>query len=90
MHQLYFDLQKKHPDYDFISICVDENQTKWKSILKNYNFGNIREYRVENFEDVKDMWVVNKIHRTMILNANGTINNAFVSLFDVNFEKFLK
>ena len=89
-HKRVLDLQKKHPDYDFISICVDENQTKWKSILKNYNFGNIREYRVENFEDVKDMWVVNKIHRTMILNANGTINNAFVSLFDVNFEKFLK
>ena len=89
-HKRVLDLKKKHPDYDFISICVYENQTKWKSILKNYNFGNIREYRVENFEDVKDMWVVNKIHRTMILNANGTINNAFVSLFDVNFEKFLK
>ena len=89
-HKRVLDLQKKHPDYDFVSICVDENHAKWQSILKNYNFDGIREYRVANFDDVKDRWVVNKIHRTMVLNANGTINNAFVSLFDVNFESNLK
>jgi peroxiredoxin len=89
-HKRVLDLQKKHPDYDFVSICVDENHSKWQNILKNYNFDGIREYRVANFDDVKDRWVVNKIHRTMVLNANGTINNAFVSLFDVNFETNLK
>lgn len=89
-HKRVMDLQKKHPDYDFISICVDENQTKWENILKNYNFNGIREYRVENFDAVKDHWVLNKIHRTMIINADGTIKNAFVSLFDVTFESNLK
>ena len=89
-HKRVMDLQKKHPDYDFISICVDENQTKWENILKNYNFNSIREYRVENFDAVKDHWVLNKIHRTMIINADGTIKNAFVSLFDVTFESNLK
>ena len=88
-HKRVLELQKKHTDYDFISICVDENQAKWQTILKNYNFNGIREYRVENFDAVKDVWVVNKIHRTMILNADGSINNAFVSLFDVNFESNL-
>ena len=89
-HKRVLDLEKKHPDYDFIAICVDENQDKWKSILNNYSFNDIREYRAENFDTLKDHWVVNKIHRTMIINADGTINNAFVSLFDVNFEKHLK
>lgn len=90
-HKRVMDLQSKHPDYDFISICVDENQEKWLGILKNYqSFKGIKEYRVQNFEEVKDRWVVNKIHRTIVLNSDGTINNAFVSLFDINFEKNLK
>jgi hypothetical protein len=89
-HKRVMDLEKKHPDYDFISICVDDNPEKWLSLLKNYKFSGIQEYKVENFDDVKDHWVVNKIHRTMIINADGTINNAFVSLFDVTFESHLK
>lgn len=89
-HKRVMDLEKKHPDYDFISICVDDNPEKWLSLLKNYKFSGIQEYKVENFDDVKDHWVVNKIHRTMIINADGTINNAFVSLFDVTFENHLK
>ena len=89
-HKRVMELKKKHPEYDFLSICVDENQTKWKSILKNYKFTDIREYRVANFQDIKEHWVLNKIHRTLVLNADATINNAFVSLFDVSFESNLK
>lgn len=89
-HKRVLELEKKHPDYDFVSICVDDNQSKWKAILKNFKFEGIREYRVENFDDAKDQWVVNKIHRTMIINADGTIKNAFVSLFDIKFENHLK
>lgn len=89
-HKRVMELEKKHPDYDFISVCVDDNQSKWKSMLKNYKITGIREYRVSNFDDVKNSWVVNKIHRTMIINADGTINNAFVSLFDATFESHLK
>lgn len=89
-HKKILDLAKRHPDYQFIAINVDENQEKWKMHLANFNFKNIKEYRAANFEDLKDKWVINKIHRTMIINSNHTINNAFVSLFDVNFEKQLK
>lgn len=89
-HKRVIELKKKHPDYDFVSVCVDENQSKWQAMLKNYRFEGIREYRTSNFEEVKDNWIVNKIHRTMIINADATINDAFVSLFDVNFESNLK
>jgi peroxiredoxin len=88
-HKKILDLAENHPDYEFIAINVDEDQQKWKKLLSNYNFKNIKEYRAANFDDLKEKWVINKIHRTMIINSNHTINNAFVSLFDVNFEKQL-
>jgi len=85
-HKKILDLEKRHPDYDFIGINVDQDQAKWSKELSNYKFGNIREYRATNFAELKDKWVINKIHRTMILNADGVINNAFVNLFDLKFE----
>jgi hypothetical protein len=89
-HKKILNLKSKHPDYEFIAINVDCNQEEWKKQLENYKFDGIREMRAANFEDLKEKWVINKIHRTLILNADGTINNAFVSLFDVKFEDNLK
>lgn len=90
VHKKVLEFQKKHPDYDFVAICVDENQGKWTASLANYKFRGIREYRAENFEDLKEKWVVNKIHRTILVDQNGKIDNAFVSLFDAKFEQHLK
>jgi len=90
VHKKVLEFQKKHPDYDFVAICVDENQDKWKASLANYKFKGIKEYRAENFEDLKEKWVVNKIHRTILTDATGKIDNAFVSLFDSKFEENLK
>ncbi|MDR6968620.1 hypothetical protein J2X31_002643 [Flavobacterium arsenatis] len=89
-HKKVLEIQKKHPDYDFVAICVDENQDKWKASLTNYKFKGIKEYRAENFEDLKDKLVVNKIHRTILTDSNGKIDNAFVSLFDSKFEENLR
>jgi hypothetical protein len=33
--------------------------------------------------------VITKVHRIIILNADGTIKNGFANLFDVNFESNL-
>lgn len=90
VHKKVIELQKKHPDYDFVAICVDENQEKWKAFLNNYKTGNIKEFRADNFEDLREKWVVNKIHRTILTDQNGKIDNAFVSLFDLKFEEHLK
>ena len=89
-HKRLLEIKKKHPEYDYIAICVDDNQEKWIKILSNYKFPGIRQYRAENFEDLRLKWVVNKIHRTLIIDAEGNIDNAFVSLFDVKFEEHLK
>ena len=89
-HKKVIELEKKHKNYQFIAINVDESHSKWVSEMKNSKFQNVMEYRCINFEELKQKWVINKIHRTIITDENGFINNAFVSLFDVNFEKLLK
>ena len=79
-----------HPDYQFIAINVDEKQIKWKELLSKYKFDGIQEYRCVDFEDVRTKWAITKIHRTIILDKNGKIDNAFTNLFEANFEKYLK
>lgn len=90
VHKKIMDLKSKHPDYQFIAINLDNDQEKWNGILSKYNFEGIPEYRAHNFEDLKSKWAITKVHRTIILNADSTIKNAFTNIFDVNFEDNLK
>lgn len=88
-HKLVHQLKEKHPELNFIGVNIDKSEAEWKESLSKYKF-NITELHASNFEEIKQKWVITKIHRTMILNPDGTINNAFVSLFDANFENYLK
>jgi hypothetical protein len=69
---------------------LNDTQEEWKDMLSNYNFSGITELRCANFEDLKTKWAINKINRTIILDDNGRIKNAFTNIFDVNFEDNLK
>lgn len=89
-HRKVTELQAKYPQYDFIAINVNDNDAKWKNALKKYNFENIQEFQAVDFESIRKKWVITKIHRIIILNADGTIKNGFANLFDVNFEQNLK
>lgn len=90
VHKRAAELQQKHPDWDFIAVNIDDSVENWKENLNKYNFKNITELHSTNFSSIKDKWVITKIHRTMLLNADGTIKNGFVSIFDANFEEYLK
>jgi len=90
VHKKVMALQAKYPDYKFVSINVDDNQAKWKNGLENYTFKNITQLRAKNFEELKSKWVITKIHRAIVTNADATIRNAFVNLFEVKFEDNLK
>lgn len=89
-HKKIAELKSKYPNYQFVAINVDENTNEWQTELNKHSFEPAFELHTSNFEELKEKWIINKIHRTMIINANGTIKNAFVSLFDVNFENHLK
>lgn len=89
-HKKVDEIKLKYPDIQFIAINIDNSQGDWTKEIKNKNFTNSIELRASNFEELKKKWVINKVYRTLIINSNGSINNAFVSLFDSNFENYLK
>jgi len=88
-HKKVMTLQAKYPDYQFIGINLDKDQGVWKTQLSKLNSDGIIELRCTNFEDLKANWAIMKVHRTIVLDSNGKIKNAFTNLFDVNFEKEL-
>ena len=79
-----------HPEYQYIAVNLDEDQKSWVDLLSNYKFNGIKEYRCSNFEDLKNKWAITKIHRTLILDSDGKIKNAFTNLFEVKFADKLK
>lgn len=89
-HKKVLRLQQQYPDFQFIAINLDKDQTVWKNVLTKFNFKGITELRAANFEDLKAKWAIMKVHRTIILDEKGAIKNAFTSLFDVNFENELR
>ncbi|MGX7666388.1 TlpA family protein disulfide reductase [Flavobacterium pedocola] len=89
-HKKVMELKVKHPELNFIAINIDESKEVWTSTLGNYAFQNTVELHASDCQKLKDEWVITKIHRTMLLNPDGTIKNAFISLFDADFEKYLK
>lgn len=89
-HKKVIEFKKRHPNYNFIAINLDENQEVWKSSLKEYNFGTITELRCLNFEEIRVKWAITRVHRTLIINANKTIKNGFTNMFELNFEDELK
>lgn len=85
-HKKVLDFKTKHPDYQFIAINLDMDQSNWNGILSRYKFDGIEEYRCENFENIKYNWAITKVHRTIVLNDDAAIKNAFTNLFNVDFE----
>lgn len=88
-HKKVLALKAKYPEYQFIGVNLDKDQAVWKTQLKNLNSNGIIELRSDYFEDLKAKWAIIKVHRTIVLNGDGTIKNAFTNIFDVNFEKEL-
>lgn len=89
VHKKALELKKKFPEYQFVAINVDDNQAKWKNELNKYDFTGIREYRIKNFDELREKWVITKIQRAIITDSKGTISDAFVNLFDVKFTESL-
>lgn len=89
VHEKVHLLQKKHPNINFVAININDSKEEWLESFNKYNFKDVKELKASNFEEIKKNWVITKIHRTIILNPDGTIKNAFANLFDAQFEKSL-
>ncbi|MCG2611649.1 hypothetical protein LZZ90_09035 [Flavobacterium sp. SM15] len=90
VHKKAHALKAKYPDLNFIAINMDDSKEDWLKTLASYDFRDTVELHATDLQKLKDEWVITKIHRVILLNGNGTIKNAFVSLFDANFEEHLK
>lgn len=89
-HKKAIEYQQKFPNTNFLSVNIDDDFISWKKALANYNFDKKLEFHNTNYKNSKEKWVITKIHRTIILNADGTIKNAFANLFDADFDKNLQ
>ena len=90
VHKKVVELKKKYPNFDFIAINLNDNESKWKATLNENNFSGIKQYHCINFEDLRGKWAITKIHRTIVVNKNRKIINAFTNIFNANFEDNLK
>ena len=88
-HKKVDELKAKYSDIEFIAININNTQEDWLKEIKSKKYNNSIELRATDFDELQNKWVINKVYRTLIINKNGTINNAFVSLFDANFESYL-
>ncbi len=88
-HKRVDELQKKYPNLNFVGVNIHDTPEDWKKLLSKYNF-KITELHSNNFEEIKQKWVITKNHRAMLLNEDGSIKNAFISLFDAQFDDYLK
>lgn len=90
VHKKAHDLKVKHPELNFVAVNMDESKEDWLKTLAKYDFRDTVELHASDLQKLKDEWVITKLHRVILLNADGTIKNAFVSLFDAQFEEQLK
>lgn len=90
VHKKILEFKKQHDNFEFIAVNLNDSQQDWLKVLKSYQLSGITELRCANFEDIKAKWAINKIHRTIILDENGKIKNAFTNIFDTTFEDNFK
>jgi hypothetical protein len=90
VHKKIEKFKKSYPKYNFVAICIEENKDLWHKKINTLQNPYLVNYRNYNNDSLSNKWLVNKIHRTIIIGNNGKIKNAFTSLFESNFESELK
>lgn len=82
-------LQEEHPDTDFIGVNVDPHN-EWLKMADAVASDQVKQLRALSLPELRNKWVFTKINRTIIVNRDGTIKNAFTDLMDSEFSQHLK
>lgn len=89
-HYMVDKLKSNFPQMDFISINVNDNNDKfWKSIIDNYNFPTINEFKFKNSNQARKTLAVNYLNKCIIVDENGMILHPNASIFNSNFQSTL-
>lgn len=78
------ELQKKFPKVEFICINIDNDQRVLSILDRLVTNPNTIYLQTEDFETLREKWIILRLNRAIYLNSNGTINNGFVNIFDKN------
>ena len=85
-HNRALELLKTNSNLQIVSICIDGDHEDWVSLVDKYQHSNLIKLRSANFNELRDKWVITKIQRSLLLNKDATINQAFINIFDNNLE----
>ena len=90
VHKKIIEYKEKYPEVNFIGININDSNESWNAALNKIGSTGIIELKSTDFQDIRKKWVITKVHRTILLNPDGTINNAFANIYDSNFTKQLE
>ncbi|WP_452228542.1 MULTISPECIES: TlpA family protein disulfide reductase [unclassified Lacinutrix] len=90
-HSKVKELMLKYPEVDFISINIDEPNTRYSNnkLLQQYNFTDKHEYQFKNPKEAKETLAINPIIKVLLVNKYGKIIDPHTNLFSVQFEEEL-
>ncbi|WP_405571574.1 TlpA family protein disulfide reductase [Winogradskyella sp. Asnod2-B02-A] len=90
-HYMVDKLKSKFPQMDFISINVNDNHDEfWKSIVNNYNFPTINEFRFKNSKQARKTLAVNYLNKAIIVDEHGIILHPNANIFNAGFNETLE
>lgn len=81
------DYEKRYPWVQFVAINLDESTAAWKMELDRIHIGKTKQYRAKDLGELNKKIGLTRIHRTLVMRADGSISNAFSSLFEINIHK---
>lgn len=88
-HRKIDELSELFPEYNFISVNIDSDTDNWAKFISNKKYPNTIELQAKDFSQLKDLWIINRLNRAIILNNDGSIKEVFANLFDDDFTKKL-
>lgn len=88
-HRKINELSELFPEYNFISVNIDSDTDNWAKFISNKKYPNTIELQAKDFSQLKDLWIINRLNRAIILNNDGSIKEVFANLFDDDFTKKL-
>jgi len=78
------EIHKKHPQLAFICINIDNDQRVLTLLDRMQTNSHTIYLQSEDFEKLREKWILLKLNRAIYINSNGTINDGFVNIFDKN------
>ncbi len=88
-HKKARDLQSKYPEFNFIGVNVNDENSKWIKHVRQHKFDSTMEYRFNDVREARRSLVINDISKTIVLDKHGKILNSHANIHRTDFESEL-